>query len=50
MRVRQVKFAAAVEADPVGATFDGEHAAEVTVPAAKDKLKKRQQLHKSCAR
>jgi hypothetical protein len=42
MRVRQVEFPSTVEADPVGAAFDGEHAAEVTVPAAKDKLKKRQ--------
>src|SRR5260370_36167368 len=50
-RVRQVEFPATIEADSVGAVFDGEHAAEVTVPAAKNKLKDTQeQSHKSCAR
>ena len=50
-RVGQVEFPSTVEADPVGAMFDREHAAEVTVTATKNKLKDTQeQLHKSCAR
>ena len=50
MGVRQVEFPSTVEADLVCAVFDGEDAAEVTVPAAKDELKNRQQFHKSPAR
>ena len=42
MRVRQVEFPSTVEADLVGAVFDREHAAQVTVPAAKDKLENTQ--------
>jgi len=50
-RVRQVEFPSTIEADAVCAVFDGEHAAEVTVPATKNKLKDTQeQFHKSCAR
>jgi hypothetical protein len=36
--VRQVEFSSTVEANPVCAVFDREHTAEVTVPAAKNKL------------
>jgi len=51
MRVRQIEFPSTVEADAVGAAFDREHTAEVTVPAAKDKLESpEQQFHKSCTR
>jgi hypothetical protein len=42
MRVRQVEFSPTVKADPVGAVLDSEHAAEVTVPTAKDELNNRQ--------
>lgn len=50
-RVRQVEFSSAIEADAVGAVFNREHAAEVTVPATKNKLEDTQeQFHKSCAR
>jgi hypothetical protein len=50
-RVRQVEFPATIEADAVGAMLDREHAAEVTVPATKNKLENTQeQFHKSCAR
>jgi hypothetical protein len=48
--VRQVEFPPTIEADLVSPVLDGEHAAEVTVPAAKDELKNRRQFHKSCAR
>ena len=49
--VRQVEFLSTVEADPVGAVVNREHTAEVTVPAAKDKLENPQQrFHQSCAR
>jgi hypothetical protein len=46
--VRQVKFTSTVEADLICAAFDREHAAEMMVPAAKDKFEKGpQQSHKS---
>lgn len=49
--IRQVEFPSAVEANPVCAVFNREHAAQVTVPAPKNKLEDTQdQLHKSCAR
>lgn len=49
--VRQVELPSAVEADLVRAVFDCEHAAEVSVPAAKDKLEKGlQRFHISCDR
>jgi hypothetical protein len=38
MRVRQIELLSTVEAHPVSPLFDGEDAAEVTVPAAEDKL------------
>jgi hypothetical protein len=38
IRVRQVEFPSTVEADPVCAVLDREHTADVTVPAAKNKL------------
>src|SRR5579863_5103291 len=51
IRVRQVEFPPTVETDPVGPVFDSEHAAQVTVPTADDKLEQAgQQFHKSCAR
>ena len=53
MRVRiwQVEFPSTIEADPIRAMFDGEHATEVTVPAAKEELEHPEQhFHKSCAR
>jgi len=50
IRIWQIEFPPTVEADPICALFDGEDAAEVTVPTAKDELKNRQQFHKSCAR
>ena len=51
MSMRQVEFPSTVEADLVRAVFDREHTAEVTVPAAKNKLEDAQQeFHKSCAR
>jgi len=50
LQIRQVEFPSTVEADLIRPVFDREHAAEMTVPAAKDKLENRQQLHKSCAR
>jgi len=34
----QIEFCSTIEADPVGAVFDGEHATSVTVPAAKNEL------------
>jgi hypothetical protein len=46
MRVRQIKFLSTVEADLICALFNGEGAAEVTVPAAKDELENRRQFHK----
>jgi hypothetical protein len=50
-RFRQVEFPATIEADSVRTMLDREHAAEVTVPATKYKLKDTQeQFHKSCAR
>jgi hypothetical protein len=49
MLVGQVEFPPTVEADLVCATFNGEHPADVAVPAAKDGSKKGQQFHKSCA-
>lgn len=49
--IRQVELPPAVEANPVCAVFNREHAAQVTVPAPKNKLEDTQdQLHKSCAR
>jgi hypothetical protein len=33
-----IELAATIEADPVGAAFDGENAAHVPVPADKNKL------------
>lgn len=42
MRVRQIELLSTVEADPVRPVFDGEHAAEVTVPAPKNELENRQ--------
>lgn len=36
--IRQVEFPSAVEANPVCAVFNREHAAHVTVPAPKNKL------------
>jgi hypothetical protein len=50
MRVRQVEFPSTVETNPVSPAFDGEHAAEVTMPATEDELNNRQHFHKSCAR
>ena len=46
----QVEFPPTVEAHAVCAAFDGEDAAKVTMPAAKDELEDRQWLHNSCAR
>jgi hypothetical protein len=49
--MRQIEFASTVEANLVRAVFDREHAAEVTMPAAKNKLEDTQEkVHKSCAR
>jgi hypothetical protein len=49
--VRQVEFSPAVEANLIRAVFDREHAAQVTVSAAENKLEHSQQeFHKSCAR
>jgi hypothetical protein len=42
MRVRQIELPSTVEAHPVSPVLDGKDAAEVTVPAAEDKLEKRQ--------
>jgi len=39
IRVGQIEFPPTVEADPVGAIFDREDAAQVPVPAADEKLK-----------
>jgi hypothetical protein len=52
LRVRQVKFATAVEADLISALFDSEHAAQVLVTAiAEGELKNpKHWVHKSCAR
>jgi hypothetical protein len=38
---RQVEFPSTVEADLVGAAFDGEHAAEMSVPAAEYEVENR---------
>ena len=38
LRVWQVEFPSTVEANFVGAMFDREHATEMTVPAAENKL------------
>jgi hypothetical protein len=49
--MRQIEFPATVEANLVRAVFDREHTAEVTMPAAKNKLEDvQQEFHKSCAR
>jgi hypothetical protein len=49
--MRQIKFPSTVEANLVRAVFYREHTAEVTMPAAKNKLEDvQQELHKSCAR
>lgn len=49
--IRQVEFPSTVEADFVRAMFDREHTAEMTMPAAKNKLEDvEQEVHKSCAR
>jgi hypothetical protein len=51
LSVRQVKFPATVEANFIRAVFNREHAAEVTMPAPKDKLEDvHQEFHTSCAR
>jgi hypothetical protein len=51
MSMRQIEFPSTVEANLVRALFDREHAAEVTMPAAKHKLEDvQQEFHKSCAR
>jgi len=50
IRMRQIEFLSTVEAHPVSPVFNGEHAAEMTMPAAKDELENRQQFHRSCAR
>jgi len=50
MRVGQIELLPTIEANAVRPAFDGKDAAEVTVPAAEDKLKNRRQFHKSCAR
>jgi hypothetical protein len=39
LRVGQIEFPATVKANFIRAVFDREHAAEVAVPAAKEKLK-----------
>jgi hypothetical protein len=39
--VRQLEFPSTVEADLVGAAFDREHAAEMSVPAAEYELENR---------
>jgi hypothetical protein len=50
-RIRQVEFLSAVEANLIRSVFDREHTAEMTVPAAENKLEHSQQeFHKSCAR
>jgi hypothetical protein len=49
--MRQIEFPSTVEANLVGAVFDREYTAEVTMPAAKHKLEDvQQEFHKSCAR
>jgi hypothetical protein len=46
----QVELPPTIETDFVGAVLDGEPAAQVTVPAAKDGLKNfHERFHKSCA-
>jgi hypothetical protein len=50
IRVRQFELPPTVETHPVSAAFDGEHPAQVTVPAAENELENRWQFHKSCAR
>ena len=49
--VRQVEFSSAVKADFISAMLNGEHTAEMMMPAAKKELEKTQEeFHKSCAR
>jgi hypothetical protein len=44
----QIEFSSAIEANPVGAVFNGEHAAPVTMTASKNKLKNpKQRVHRS---
>jgi hypothetical protein len=43
LRVGQVEFSATVEANLIRPVFNREHTAEVTVPAAKEKLKDAQE-------
>ncbi len=51
LSIREVEFPPAVEANLIGAVLDGEHTAEMSVSAAKDKLEYTEQNpHKSCAR
>jgi hypothetical protein len=46
-----VEFPPTVEAHPVGAPFNSEHAAQMAVPASTNKLEEvRKHAHKSCAR
>jgi len=49
--MRQFEFPSTVEANFVRTMFDREHTAEMTMPAAKNKLKDvEQEFHKSCVR
>jgi hypothetical protein len=44
----QIEFASTIKADPVGALFDGEHPASVTVTASENKLEDpKQRIHRS---
>jgi hypothetical protein len=48
MRVRQFEFFSAIKTNAVGPVLDREHAASVTVAAAKNKSKNpRQRIHRS---
>ena len=50
LSAKQVEFSSAVKADFVSAILNGEHTAEMMMPAAKEELEKTQkQFHKSCA-